>query len=494
MRFSPLTLILAMFVMGSASNSAVADWPPSKCKHVKVLGAGDTDQISWSHDGGIFSDNSRLENAGPKQLEVLAEALDMMPEILCQGLGKVAFIHRPPKGNKKTVVDAWTKSNDRQNLVYINTWDYLYWNEQNVTRNESFRAHAIQRLIHEASHTAIRLIQSQQKAAPPGTFRQRPDESLWSDQARKAAKAVIARNRLETGILHEWQRMHDAFVSAGMAQAYYGDDWSEKDGYSVEYLAEAGFMSAYGGEQAIEDVAEMTSWAIVRGAAGKPQDGACQVMSSRSDPGVRQQDAAVFTKLGFVRALGFISERSYEQCVGKLKIAAPGQGFHSYRDDNLARSYTENMRGNLGRSEENGPILFTISADGTVDTSGGSVPVTITLSLNVTAHKVDLSNGSNPYSHVTVNDASFARGVYFIGARHGKYNRLTIHRESDGATIMDVGQGVALVNTASMDLMEGSVFVQRVFNYSGGLLSAIAGDEPVSEESRVTFNYQPQSQ
>ena len=36
------------------------------------------------------------------------------------------------------------------------------------------------------------------------------------------------------------------------------------------------------------------------------------------------------------------------------------------------------------------------------------------------------------------------------------------------------------------------IAVQRIFNFSGGLLSSIAGDEPVAEPTRITFRYDPQ--
>jgi len=52
---------------------------------------------------------------------------------------------------------------------------------------------------------------------------------------------------------------------------------------------------------------------------------------------------------------------------------------------------------------------------------------------------------------------------------------------------MDVGQGVALVSQASRDFIEGSVFVQRYFNFAGGMLSAIAADEPVKQPTTITF-------
>jgi len=482
---------------------AHADWPPSHCDHVVVLGADDTDQISFEHDGGLLSDNSVLVDARPNQLDALGEALDMMPETLCKAVHKVAFVYRAPEDSDDdededeeesvSVVDAWTKSNDRQNLVYLNVWDDLYWNQNNIDRTPRHKAAAIQRMIHESTHCAVRMLQSQQKASPVGTLQERPDEDLWPESTRQMAREIIKKNRIDMGILREWQRMHEAFVAAGMAKPYWGDEWPiHANNMTSAEIAAAGFTTAYGGEKPMEDIAEMTSWAIVRNQPENPQDMACRIMNRRTGSSIIQDDAAIFTKLGFIQTLGFITEEAYKSCVGSLRIEASGQGYHSYKDGNFDRSYSGDMRGNLGRSEENGPIIFSISAEGSVDTSNDNVPVTMTLGLNVTAHIVDLSNGSNPYGHVTVEDASFARGVYFVGFRHNKYNRLQITDRNEGKLIVDVGQGVALVSRASLDGIEGSIAVQRIFNYSGGMLSAIAGDEPVPEPTKVTFKYDPQ--
>jgi hypothetical protein len=91
-------------------------------------------------------------------------------------------------------------------------------------------------------------------------------------------------------------------------------------------------MSPYGGVQAIEDIAEVTSWVTVRGMPDEPEDGACQVMNGRTGTSINRDDAAVFTKLNFVRTLGFISEQQYRACLGSLQIEAPGPGFFSYKN------------------------------------------------------------------------------------------------------------------------------------------------------------------
>jgi hypothetical protein len=409
---------------------------------------------------------------------------------------KVAFVHRPPLPLEKSITDGWSTRKDRQNMVYLNTHSLSPWNESNLGNSEDARRAAIQRLIHESTHAAVRLLQSQQKAEPYRTGQKRADSSLWPAGAQQSARAIISANRLESGVVREWQRIHDAFVAAGWAEDYYGKGWTEKDGFSVEALAKAGFMSAYGGEQAIEDIAEMASWAIVRGSDPNARDAACQVMNGRPDSGVTADDAAVFTKLGFVRTLNFIPEKAYRNCIGNLKIVAPGPGFYSYKSDKLSRSYTAGLQAGAarGQDEDEEWLFFEVSGDGTAATSSQQqVPVTITLSLNVTPPVGSLTDPGKRAERlaIPVEDVGFPRGVYLVGFRNSKYNRLQIARKEDGGLIMDVGQGVALIGRANTDLIEGSVVVQRIFNFSGGLLSSIAGDEPVGEPTRITFRYRP---
>lgn len=488
MPISRAGFILTITVTLGGPCLAVAAWPPGHCAHVQVLEAGDDDQIV-EYDGAV------LETADPRQLDALGNALDLMPEALCRAVRRVAFINRPPEEGSSSVVDAWTNRNEHQDLVYLNTWSYLPWNRTVINQSRGQRGAGIQRFIHESTHAAIRMLQSQQNAEPYRFRQDRADPELWPAGARRMASEIVASNRLETGVIREWQRMHDAFVSAGMAQSYVGDNWTRNAGANAQFLAGAGWMSAYGGEQAIEDIAEMTSWAIVRDAADTPEDGACQIMNSRSGSSIRAEDAAVFTKLGFLHTLGFISEQTYNDCIGSLSVVAPSQGFHSYVDGELSRSYTGNPRAGAGRGqgEDEQWLIANITADGTASTTSGSFPATLSLQLNVTPLVDAITDPGKRSERLAIApaDVSYPRGVYLVGFRYGKFNRLQITNRDDGKLIMDVGQGVALVSRASSDGIEGSVALQRIFNYSGGMLSAIAGDEPVREPTRITFKYVP---
>ncbi|MBY6204153.1 hypothetical protein [Halomonas denitrificans] len=481
---SIVVLVAAMVVAGAAQ----AAWPPSRCDHVRVLTANDSDEI-------VAYDGATLEDADDEQLDALGNALELMPEVLCKAVRRVAFIERPPEDDDDTVVDAWTNRNEHQDLVYLNTWSYLPWNRTVVNQSRGQRGRAIQRFIHESTHAAIRLLQSQQKAEPYRFRQERANPALWPADVRQLADEVVARNRLDTGVIREWQRIHEAFVAVGMAEPYLDDDWTSNEGANAAYLAGAGWMSAYGGEQAIEDIAEMTSWAIIRDAPDNPEDHACQVMNERSGASIRSADAAVFTKLGFVRTLGFIDESHYRDCVGALTIDAPDDGFHSFVGGEASRRYTENPRAGVGRGEGDDEqwLIANITADGTAETSAGEFAATIRLQLNVTPLVDAITDPGKRADRLAIplEDVSYPRGVYLVGFRHGPINRLQITNRADDKLIMDVGQGIALVGLASTDGIVGSVAVQRIFNFSGGLLSSIAGDEPVAEPTRITFRYDP---
>ena len=173
-----------------------------------------------------------------------------MPEVLCQAVRRVAFINRPPSplSTSDAVTDAWTNRNQHQDLVYLNTRSGLPWNRYVINSSRENRAEGIQRFIHESTHAAIRMIQSQQKAEPYRMLQSRADPELWPPNAQQLAKEAIKNNRLETGILREWQRMHDAFVAVGMSQEYAGGDWGKKHDLTTAELTAAGFTSAYGYE------------------------------------------------------------------------------------------------------------------------------------------------------------------------------------------------------------------------------------------------------
>lgn len=509
---------------------------------VRFLNRDDAEEI----DEG-FRDKI-IPRTGDYQKLVVQTALNAVPPLVCASVRRIVFVDDPTK-----VAVAFTNTtrmiNDGRpaDLIYFNNSAMpevllkpheVNFDDGKEDAQEINRIAAIHAVIHEAIHVADHLLDSQR--VENSWFGEDPvDESLWSGAAISLAKQAVKRNRLKMGFRQEWERMHGAFVKAGMAREYYGkgggadlkdvekvtseedadgNPISAKDRFGrpimikpapIE-LAAAGFMSQYGGTQSSEDIAEMTAGVLTRlfvektvGAAlGRDsdlhaaiEDHACEALRESPEGSISTQMAAMYSKLGFLQSVGFIPLEGFKRCVGNLKIDAPGQGFYSYKGGNLSRQYTGNPRAGVGRGtgQDEEWLLANITADGDLSTTSGSVPVTVELILNVTPPVGALTDPGKRAERVAISpaDVSYPRGVYFIGFRNSPHNRLLIRRQSDGAVIVDVGQGVALVGRASSETIEGSVFVQRIFNYSGGLLSAIAGDEPVSEESRMTFRYNP---
>lgn len=173
---------------------------------------------------------------------------------------------------------------------------------------------------------------------------------------------------------------------------------------------------------------------------------------------------------------------AYADCVAKLKIRGSGSGFFSFKGGQLDRSYTGQVERKIGKGQDMGgdegePYFFVLSAASTVSTTDEGVPVIAELVLSVAP--VDAA----------LDEASYPRGIHWVGFRHNQHDRLHICRRDDGRKIVDVSDGTVLISRAGRDLIEGSLFVGRFFNFSTSL-SAIAGDEPVKELTAITFRFE----
>ncbi|MGB5296368.1 MAG: hypothetical protein WBP34_15605, partial [Thermoanaerobaculia bacterium] len=110
-RRSVLCLIAGIFGLASLAGVAPAHsaWPSTKCPHVVVLGKGNEDQVRSDFEDMLV--DPKLHH-----LEVLGEALDLLPEFTCKAVRRVAFVDRP----KAKKICGWNARNDRQDLVYFN--------------------------------------------------------------------------------------------------------------------------------------------------------------------------------------------------------------------------------------------------------------------------------------------------------------------------------------------------------------------------------------
>ena len=481
-----------------------------------------------------------IRNTGDYQKLVVQTALNAVPPLVCASVRRVVFVDDPSK-----IAVAFTNTTRTINegrpadLIYFNEFampeerlkphmvDLVDGEEDSQEINRIAAIHAV---IHEAIHVADHLLDSQR--VEDSWFGDDPvDESGWSGEAISLAKQAVERNRLRMGFHQEWERMHGAFVKAGMAREYYGKGGgadlkdvtkvtgeedadgrpvSAKDRFGREImikpapieLAAAGFMSQYGGTQSSEDIAEMAAGVLTRlfvektvGAAlGRDsdyhaaiEDHACEALRESSEATISTQLAAMYSKLGFLQSVGFIPLEGFNRCVGNLAIRGDGEGFHSFKSGELKSRYSGAVEGGFSRAGPDKPVMFKLTAGGSVGTSSGAKPVTAELLLNVSPPPEFLNTLTGSYEDVKLEDVSFPRGIYFIGTRYKTENRLNIRDQEDNDFITEVSQGAALVGRANYDLIEGSIFIQRLFNFSGGAMSAIAGDEPPKEPTSMTF-------
>lgn len=494
-------------------------------------------------DAGEIDEGFRdkiIPHTGQYQKLVVQTALNAVPPLVCASVGRVVFVHDASK-------DAVAFTNTTRMINDGRPADLIYFNNAAMPEErlepymvnlqdgeedaqEINRIAAIHGVIHEAIHVADHLLDSQR--VEDSWFGDDPvDESGWSGEAISLARRAVEKNRLRMGFRQEWERMHGAFVKAGMAREYYGKGGgadlkdvkkitgeegadgkpaAAKDRFGREImikpapieLAAAGFMSQYGGTQSSEDIAEMAAGVLTRlfvekivgEALGRDsdyhaaiEDHACEALRGSSDASISTQVAAIYSKLGFLQSVGFIPLEGFKRCVGNLAIRGDGEGFHSFKSGELTSRYSGGVEGGFGRAAPDKPVMFKLTAGGSVGTSAGAKPATIEVLLNVSPPPEHLNALTGSYEDVKLEDVSFPRGIYFIGTRYKTENRLNIREQENNNVIMEVSQGVALVGRANQDLIEGSIFIQRFFNFSGGALSAIAGDEPPKEPTSMTF-------
>lgn len=514
----------------------------------RVLGAAERNELEEDARPML------LERPGPYQLEVVKIALNFVPPLLCKAVGRVVFVTNPAEeaiAYTKTV--AAINRGRPADLIYFNNAAMpenllapapVVIDGQEEDANIVNQLNAIYAVIHEATHVADHMLDSQRTAEGGWFDESAPDPAKFPDEGLEVAAETVSRNLLYKGFRREWVRMHDAFVAAGMAREYYGKEGGQdlkavdklefqrnlqgaiiydEDGNPVQApakdrygrpakvqpapieLSAAGFMTHYGGTMPAEDIAEFTAAVLMRqyldeiGASGvlpeydvTANDHACGHLQAAETPSISPQQAALYSKLGFLRSVGFITQSAYKHCVGQLAIRGDGEGFYTFRSGQQSRHYGGDPKHGMGRRQDDGPIYYTLTAEGTAGASGEEVPVRVELMINVSPPEglVNEFLGRSSYADLEHRDVSFPRGVYFVGDRHGGKHRLLIRKTSDGGVLMDVSQGAMLVGRGSSELVEGSVFVQRRYNFAGGLMSSIAGDEPVKEPTSITFRYQ----
>ena len=426
----------------------------STCPPIRIL----DDSVSSAKEV-ILTDTFDVMEPGSNQIEMVREAEKRMTPMLCRAVTRLAYLDSTGEGGELGITNP-----AKPDLV--NIFGTGQGGEKNLDLSggnrkyaPAYRASTIHTILHESVHSATFLLEAHNGLEKEFSITELlSGDTRWSTEATSMAKEAVKSNRLKGGLENEWKRVHQSFIDAGLANNYHGrGDTKMTD----DQILRMGVMSAYGGDEPKEDIAEMTAGILSttafaqQGATEFSEDLACRRMQAEVGPGIPDELAAVFTKVGFVQSLGFIDEVDYRECVGNLKVRAPSNGFFSFEGGQQNRSYTQNVKGGIGKRDAQGPWIFTFEATGSIgveDEGTKSARVLLTL---------ESAPGDKKLDHV-----SFPRGLYRLDSSPNNGLVILYNDGSGEVPAIEVFQADVLVARASHDLIEGSVFVKTYINHT----------------------------
>lgn len=441
---------LCIWLLSGAASGLAND-----CDPIRIL-----DNSISSAKEVILTDTFDVMKAGPNQIEMVREAEKRMTPMLCQAVTRLAYLDTDSSGEmgatnrtKPDLVTIVGTGIARENMLDL----------QGPNRKDApkFRAGTIHSIIHESVHSATFLLEANNGLEKEFSITQLlSGDTDWSSEAVSMAREAVENNRLNGGFENEWTRVHQSFVEAGLANTYHGKGDPKM---SDDQIMRMGVMSAYGGDEPMEDIAEMTAGILSttafaqEGVSELAEDLACRRMQAEPGPAIPDELAAVFTKVGLVQSLGLIDEVDYRECVGNLRVRADSNGFFSFEGGRQNKSYTQNVKGGIGKRNGQGPWIFTFEATGTIGVEDeGTKRARVMLNLELAPGNQDL------------NKVSFPRGLYRIGPNYSSNNKLIIWYNDGSGEVpaIEVFQADVLVARASGNLIEGSVFVKTFINHT----------------------------
>jgi hypothetical protein len=466
-RLPLLALVLTLFFALAGAAGAQTCEP-------SVLARDDADAVHPDY-------RDLIDEPGRYQRLLPSIGADFFTDLLCAAVERVVYVD---DAGEESGTMGWVRTDSHNDLVHIdsrpNHADETKLDPSTDRRNApNVWAGVVNTLVHEGGHAATHLLHTQ---IVPGDCwfanvgcDAPTDASQWRPQAIEVAREASGRARLGGGFRAEWERMHVAFVEAGMA-APYGAGGLGAQSRDADVVG-AGVMTPYGLTNASEDIAEMVAKALVdpslirvEGATPNSprQDRACRVLQGAD--AITFGNAAVLAKLGFLADVGLIDEAAYRRCTGGLALDVRGQdGFHTYTLDSVFQSsYTDDIEVSMGLQDANDRIVFALDARGTASFRDVDSPVELRLLIDLAPSDAD------------VRRVSWPRGVYHLGDGATAFTLEFENEEVDGASFIATG-GLVLVTRASADRIEGSVVIQE-----GMRLSPAVPLEP-EELRRVTF-------
>jgi len=434
------------------------------CADIRLLGSlMDSTELQ-------LMDMGALVDPGPNQRRIVEEAKGFFSPLHCHAVTRIAYVNTDGDNVEKW---AWVGGSIRDliNLSAISS----KLSENNLSQPShaaGYRANAVKTIVHEATHAADNLLDFVAPQRPVGVGERLIAKNAWSRANLQFAREIVQTNLLDRGLRHEWEKLHMAAVRLGYAQNYHhkGDLHM-----SADAIIKMGVASGYGGDEPAEDIAEMASgiltgrvWAKYGATVPNPPDDLiCDRMRAEPGPGIPQELALIYAKVGLLNSVGLIGDLEYDYCVGKLKVSAPGNGFFTIRDNRQENAYTGDVKGTIGKRSKDGVWVFQLEASGSVGVAGEPRPARIEL-------LIPLAAAGEPRP-------SFPRGLFNVGQGGTTVNIYYTH-EGEEKLGVSVESGVLLMSRASTQLIEGSIVVFRFVNWTSLLaLPEVAGN------TRITF-------
>lgn len=421
---------------------------------ITVLGLAERGQLHEDY-------RDRMVEPGPYQQRLVERSKSYLTPLSCFAVNRVAFVEQPPEDAAAT---GWVLVYGDNDIVHLDARPLsLSDNALNPSSTSNSGstgdvwAGGIDAIVHEATHAAVHLLNSQSSVEQcrVGPLACEPVRATqWSSGAQTAARVAVERARLEGGFVEEWVRMHEAFVQAGMATEYGAYEGSKHDATA---LTAAGFTSLYGSTKPGEDIAEWVAKTQVGDLQGRSFEGAvvgnpsedlgCMVMRGAGER-VTGSTAAAFAKVSFLRDVGLVSQEAFERCVGGMRIETFGKdGLHLTNDDGSVGTLDDRLRAVIGQAES-GAWTFQFTSEGTARHGDTASPVKATLTIDLAA--------AGTFADTPIEEVSWPRGIYVIG-QNAEFR--VDFEDVPAATFVGV-RGFVLVTRASNDALEGSIVLQ----------------------------------
>lgn len=441
-----LPLTLAFLLLAATSAAWACELP--------VLAEANAHRVGEDFRGSIVAPQEY-------QRRLLTETGRYLTPLHCAGVRDVVFVAGEPDRDGRAAL-GWVYTEQNQSTLHISSLPNSL-SEADLKPAPNNRivgnawATAIEVLVHESTHAAVHLLNTQ-VVEGDCTFwfffcDEATDASQWSAASVALADEAMERMRLRVSFQAEWNRVHSSFVAAGLARPY-GPRLAPSE------VASGGFMTAYGGTAASEDIAEMASQVQASGISdfaaitetvnrGQRTDLGCMALAGVERREVPGNLAALYTKILLLRDVGLVTEEAAAACMGRTGIDTRGTpGIHFFtQEGEYRRTFTDGLGASIGTRPDGDRYKFQLAAEGTLPVNGEEHAATFLLTLDMGPASGDIERVSWP------------RGLYQLELL-GE-NTLVIAVPDAGHVTYHVDNGMVLITSATSDLIEGAIIMNR---------------------------------